>query len=234
MFTRLKEDLQCFKDRDPAARSSLEIFFLYPGFRAVRMYRRAHWCYTHRLFFLARLISQRCVRKTNIEIHPGATIGRRFAIDHGTGVVIGETAVIGDDCLLYQGVTLGGTGKDHGKRHPTLGNNVMVGAGAKILGPFTVGDNSNVAAGSIVLSEIPPNCTAVGIPARIVKQDGIRVDRLDQIHVADPVELELRGLRARVNQLEDELEDQTNACPRLRQRAETQQEPLNDVNFWVI
>ncbi|MBQ4206925.1 MAG: serine O-acetyltransferase, partial [Clostridia bacterium] len=221
MFDRLKEDLQCFKDRDPAARSSLEIFFLYPGFRAVRMYRRAHWCYTHRLFFLARLISQRCVRKTNIEIHPGATIGRRFAIDHGTGVVIGETAVIGDDCLLYQGVTLGGTGKDHGKRHPTLGNNVMVGAGAKILGPFTVGDNSNVAAGSIVLSEIPPNCTAVGIPARIVKQDGIRVDRLDQIHVADPVELELRGLRARVNQLEDELEDQTNACPRLRQRAET-------------
>ena len=234
MFDRLKEDLQCFKDRDPAARSSLEIFFLYPGFRAVRMYRRAHWCYTHRLFFLARLISQRCVRKTNIEIHPGATIGRRFAIDHGTGVVIGETAVIGDDCLLYQGVTLGGTGKDHGKRHPTLGNNVMVGAGAKILGPFTVGDNSNVAAGSIVLSEIPPNCTAVGIPARIVKQDGIRVDRLDQIHVADPVELELRGLRARVNQLEDELEDQTNACPRLRQRVETQQEPLNDVNFWVI
>ena len=233
MFNRLKEDLQCFKDRDPAARSSLEIFFLYPGFRAVRMYRRAHWCYTHKLFFLARLISQRCVRKTNIEIHPGATIGRRFAIDHGTGVVIGETAVIGDDCLLYQGVTLGGTGKDHGKRHPTLGNNVMVGAGAKILGPFTVGDNSNVAAGSIVLSEIPPNCTAVGIPARIVKQDGIRVDRLDQIHVADPVELELRGLRARVNQLEDELEDQTNACPRLRQRAETQ-EPLNDVNFWVI
>ena len=233
MFDRLKEDLQCFKDRDPAARSSLEIFFLYPGFRAVRMYRRAHWCYTHGLFFLARLISQRCVRKTNIEIHPGATIGRRFAIDHGTGVVIGETAVIGDDCLLYQGVTLGGTGKDHGKRHPTLGNNVMVGAGAKILGPFTVGDNSNVAAGSIVLSEIPPNCTAVGIPARIVKQDGIRVDRLDQIHVADPVELELRGLRARVNQLEDELQDQTNACPRLRQRAQ-EQEPLNDVNFWVI
>ena len=234
MFDRLKEDLQCFKDRDPAARSSLEIFFLYPGFRAVRMYRRAHWCYTHKLFFLARLISQRCVRKTNIEIHPGATIGRRFAIDHGTGVVIGETAVIGNDCLLYQGVTLGGTGKDHGKRHPTLGNNVMVGAGAKILGPFTVGDNSNVAAGSIVLSEIPPNCTAVGIPARIVKQDGIRVDRLDQIHVADPVELELRGLRARVNQLEDELEDQTLACPRLRQRAEAAEEPLNDVNFWVI
>ena len=234
MFDRLREDLQCFKDRDPAARSSLEIIFLYPGFRAVRMYRRAHWCYTHKLFFLARLISQRCVRKTNIEIHPGATIGRRFAIDHGTGVVIGETAVIGDDCLLYQGVTLGGTGKDHGKRHPTLGNNVMVGAGAKILGPFTVGDNSNVAAGSIVLSEIPPNCTAVGIPARIVKQDGIRVDRLDQIHVADPVELELRGLRARVNHLEDELEDQTLACPRLRQRAEAEQEPLSDVNFWVI
>ena len=132
MFSRLKEDLQCIKDRDPAARSNLEILFLYPGFKAVRMYRRAHWCYTHKLFFLARLISQRCVRRTNIEIHPGATIGRRFFIDHGTGVVIGETAVIGDDCILYQGVTLGGTGKDHGKRHPTLGNNVMVGAGAKI------------------------------------------------------------------------------------------------------
>ena len=235
MFSRLKEDLQCIKDRDPAARSNLEILFLYPGFKAVRMYRRAHWCYTHKLFFLARLISQRCVRRTNIEIHPGATIGRRFFIDHGTGVVIGETAVIGDDCILYQGVTLGGTGKDHGKRHPTLGNNVMVGAGAKILGPFTVGDNSNVASGSIVLSEIPPNCTAVGIPAKIVKQDGIRVkDRLDQIHVADPVELELSGLRARLDMLEEELDDASNACPRLQKQGKKDNTLWNNEDFWVI
>ena len=235
MFSRLKEDLQCIKDRDPAARSNLEIIFLYPGFKAVRMYRRAHWCYTHKLFFLARLISQRCVHRTNIEIHPGATIGRRFFIDHGTGVVIGETAVIGDDCILYQGVTLGGTGKDQGKRHPTLGNNVMVGAGAKILGPFTVGDNSNVASGSIVLSEIPPNCTAVGIPAKIVKQDGIRVkDRLDQIHVADPVELELSGLRARLDMLEEELDDASNACPRLQKQGKKDNVLWNNEDFWVI
>ena len=235
MFSRLKEDLQCIKDRDPAARSNLEILFLYPGFKAVRMYRRAHWCYTHKLFFLARLISQRCVRRTNIEIHPGATIGRRFFIDHGTGVVIGETAVIGDDCILYQGVTLGGTGKDHGKRHPTLGNNVMVGAGAKILGPFTVGDNSNVASGSIELSEIPPNCTAVGIPAKIVKQDGIRVkDRLDQIHVADPVALELSGLRARLDMLEEELDDASNACPRLQKQGKKDSALWNNEDFWVI
>ena len=233
MFARLKEDIQCIKDRDPAARGTLEILFLYPGFRAVRMYRRAHWCFVHHLFFLARWISQRCVHKTNIEIHPGAQIGRRFFIDHGTGVVIGETTIIGDDCILYQGVTLGGTGKDTGKRHPTLGNNVLVGAGAKVLGPLTIGDNSNVAAGSIVLSDIPPNCTAVGIPAKIVKQDGIRIDRLDQIHVADPVELAIAGLLGRVDQLEEELADTANACPRLRQREE-EKALWSNQNFWVI
>ena len=233
MFTRWKEDIQCIKDRDPAARSTLEIMFLYPSFRAVRMYRRAHWCYVHHLFFLARWISQRCVRKTNIEIHPGAQIGRRFFIDHGTGVVIGETAVIGDDCILYQGVTLGGTGKDHGKRHPTLGNNVLVGAGAKVLGPFKIGDNSNVAAGSIVLSEIPPNCTAVGIPAKVIKQDGIRIDRLDQIHVADPVELALSGVNARLDMLEEEMSDASNACPRLRLR-EHEKDLWIDRDFWVV
>ena len=205
MFDRLREDLQCFKDRDPAARSSLEIFFLYPGFRAVRMYRRAHWCYTHKLFFLARLISQRCVRKTNIEIHPGATIGRRFAIDHGTGVVIGETAVIGDDCLLYQGVTLGGTGKDHGKRHPTLGNNVLVGAGAKLLGNFTIGDGAKIAAGAVVLRNVPENCTAVGIPARVVRRGGEKIpaaDEMDQTHIPDPVALQLSKIEERLAKLE--------------------------------
>ena len=214
MFDRLKEDIQCVKDRDPAARSSVEIMLLYPGFKAVRMHRRAYWCYKHRLFFLARLISQRCAKKTNIEIHPGAQIGRRFFIDHGTGVVIGETTIIGDDVTLYQGVTLGGTGKDHGKRHPTLGNNVMVGAGAKVLGPFTVGDNSNIAAGSVVLTEIPPNSTAVGSPARVVKQNGKRVDRLDQVHVPDPVAQELCVLRAKVERLEKELARTENNKPK--------------------
>lgn len=206
MFDRLKEDLQCVKDRDPAARSSIEIMLLYPGFKAVRMYRRAHWFYKHKMFFAARALSQRCVRKTNIEIHPGAKIGRRLFIDHGTGVVIGETTIIGDDCTIYQGATLGGTGKDTGKRHPTIGNNVLIGAGAKVLGPFKVGDNSNVAAGAVVLTEIPPNSTAVGVPATVVKQDGIRVDRLDQIHIPDPVALEICALRTKVKKLEQKLE----------------------------
>lgn len=202
MFERFKEDLQCVKDRDPAARSSFEIMMLYPGFKAVRMYRRAHWYYSHKMFFLARAVSQRCVKKTNIEIHPGATIGRRLFIDHGTGVVIGETTIIGDDCTIYQGATLGGTGKEHGKRHPTLGNNVMVGCGAKVLGPFKVGDNTNIAAGAVVLSEIPPNSTAVGVPAKIVKRNGKRIDILDHVHVPDPVSQELCALRHKIETLE--------------------------------
>ncbi len=211
MFERFKEDLQCVKDRDPAARSFLEIMLLYPGFKAVRMHRRAHWYYNHKMFFLARAVSQRCVKKTNIEIHPGATIGRRLFIDHGTGVVIGETTIIGDDCTIYQGVTLGGTGKEHGKRHPTLGNNVMVGSGAKVLGPFKVGDNSNIASGAVVLSEIPPNSTAVGVPAKIVKQNGIRVDILDHVHVPDPVNQELCALRYKIEELEKKVSMYENA-----------------------
>ena len=205
MFERFKEDLQCVRDRDPAARSNIEIMLLYPGYKAVRMYRRAHWFHQRKMYFLARAISQRAVRKTGIEIHPGAQIGRRFYIDHGTGVVIGETTIIGDDCTVYQGVTLGGTGKDHGKRHPTLGNNVLVGAGAKVLGPFTIGNNSNVAAGSVVLSAIPENCTAVGSPARVVKQNGIRVDRLDHVHTPDPVAQELCILKSKIEKLEKQL-----------------------------
>ena len=205
MFERLKEDLQCVKDRDPAARSSLEIFLLYPGFKAVRMYRRAHWYYTHKMFFLARAVSQRCVKKTNIEIHPGAQIGRRLFIDHGTGVVIGETTIIGDDCTIYQGATLGGTGKIHCKLHPALGNNVMIGSGAKVLGPFKIGDNSNIASGAVVLTEIPPDSTAVGVPAKVVKQNGIRVDSLDHIHVPDPIAQELCALRSKVERLEKKL-----------------------------
>lgn len=204
-FRLLKEDIQCVKDRDPAATSALEILLLYPGLKAVRSHRRAHWFYKHNLHFLARLISQRTARKTNIEIHPGATIGRRLFIDHGTGVVIGETAVIGDDVTLYQGVTLGGTGKDVGKRHPTVGSGVMIGAGAKVLGPFSIGNNTKIAAGSLVLHEIPENCTAVGAPARVVKRDGKRVDMLDQVHIPDPVMQEFEKLYKRIGELEDEL-----------------------------
>lgn len=203
MFERIREDIATIRDKDPAARSSFEVMMLYNGFKAVRSYRRANWFYRHNMKFLARWISQRCVRKLNIEIHPGATIGRRLFIDHGTGVVIGETTVIGDDCTLYQGVTLGGTGKDKGKRHPTLGNGVMVGAGAKVLGPITIGDNVRIAAGAVVLKDIPDGCTAVGVPAHVVKRNGEKINELDQIHIPDPVAQELQKLEQRIKQLEE-------------------------------
>lgn len=201
MFKRMIEDVNAVRERDPAAKSFWEVFFLYPGVKAIRMHRRANFYYRHNLMFLARLVSQRAARKTGIEIHPGATIGRRLVIDHGTGVVIGETTEIGDDVLIYQGVTLGGTGKDVGKRHPTIGNNVMISAGAKVLGPFKIGDNSRVAAGAIVLTEVPPNSTVVGVPARVVKQDGKRV-ALDQIHIPDPVKQKMDLLEERITVLE--------------------------------
>lgn len=207
MFDRLKEDLQCVKERDPAAKSNMEIMLLYPGFKAVRMYRKAHFFHEHNMHFVARAISQRAARKTGIEIHPGAQIGRRFFIDHGTGVVIGETTIIGDDCTIYQGVTLGGTGKDSGKRHPTLGNNVLVGAGAKVLGPFKIGDNSNVAAGSVVLNEIPENSTAVGSPARVVKRNGKKTNKLDHVHIPDPVSQELCRLEYKIEKLEKKIKE---------------------------
>ena len=206
MFERIKEDIAAVKERDPAATSTLQILLLYPGLKAIRMHRRANWLWRHNQKFWARYVSQRAARKTGIEIHPAATIGRRFFIDHGTGVVIGETAEIGDDVTLYQGVTLGGTGKDTGKRHPTIGNGVMIGAGAKVLGPFKVGDNSNIAAGAVVLEEIPPDCTAVGVPARVVKRNGLRVDSLDQVHIPDPVSQELCRMRVQVERLQKELE----------------------------
>ncbi len=205
MFERLREDIATVRDRDPAARSAVEILFLYPGLKAIRMYRRARWFYKRGFFFIARAISQRAARKTGIEIHPGATIGRRLFIDHGTGVVIGETTEIGDDVTIYQGVTLGGTGKDHGKRHPTIGNNVMIGSGAKVLGPFKVGDNSRIAAGAVVLDTVPDNSTAVGVPAKIVKRDGVRLD-LDQIHVPDPVAQELNRMKKEISSLKRQLQ----------------------------
>ena len=203
MFKRIIEDVNAVRDRDPAARSFWEVFFLYPGVKAIRMHRRAHFYYKHGLMFLARWVSQRAVRKTGIEIHPGATIGKRLVIDHGTGIVIGETTEIGDDVLIYQGVTLGGTGKDTGKRHPTIGNNVMISAGAKVLGPFKIGDNSRVAAGAVVLEEVPPNSTVVGIPARVVRQDGKKVGQLDQIHIPDPVKQKMDSMEERIIQLEN-------------------------------
>lgn len=204
MFDLLKEDIKAIKDRDPAAKSSLEILLLYPGLKAIRMYRRAHKHYLKGHSFRARYISQKAARKTGIEIHPGATIGRRLVIDHGTGIVIGETTEIGDDVLIYQGVTLGGTGKDVGKRHPTIENGVMISAGAKVLGPITVGECSRVAAGAVVLKDVPPNSTVVGVPAKVVRQNGKKVNKipLDQIHIPDPVQQEIDNLNKRLKALE--------------------------------
>ncbi len=198
MFGELLETVNAYLLRDPAAKNPFEVLLLYPGVKAVCYHRRAHWCYEHNHMFLARLISQLGRHRTGIEIHPGAKIGRRLVIDHGMGIVIGETAEIGDDCLIYHGVTLGGTGKDSGKRHPTIGNNVLIGTGAKVLGPFKVGDNSRIAANSVVLSEIPPNCTAVGIPARVVRRRDEIIDyasEVDQVSVSDPIAEELSAIR---------------------------------------
>ncbi|MCR5480703.1 MAG: serine O-acetyltransferase [Ruminococcus sp.] len=198
----VKKDIHSVMERDPAASSAVEVLLTYSGIHAVIVHRLSHSLYLHGHKLTARIISQIMRGLTGIEIHPGAKIGKGLLIDHGSGVVIGETAEIGDYCLLYQGCTLGGTGKDHGKRHPTLGNNVMVGAGAKILGPFKVGDNAKIAANAVVLKEVPPNSTAVGVPARIVRQNGKRTLDLDQVHIPDPVAQELALERKRLARLE--------------------------------
>ena len=201
----MKSDINAVMERDPAARTKLEVMLLYSGYKAVRRHRRAHWFFNHNMKFIARYLSQRNRHKSGIEIHPAAQLGKGVFIDHGMGVVIGETTVVGDTCTIYQNVTLGGTGKDVGKRHPTLGNNVLVGSGAKVLGPFTVGDNARIAAGAVVLREVPANATAVGVPARIVKLNGIRSETLDQIHVSDPVANALVALDNRISELENEV-----------------------------
>ena len=201
---QLLEDIRAYQRNDPAARSAMEILLLYNGLHATIDYRIAHWLLRHHCRFLARAVSQWSKLWTGIEIHPGAQIGKRLVIDHGTGIVIGETAEIGDDCLLYQGVTLGGTGKDVGKRHPTLGNNVMVGAGAKVLGPIHVGNNARIAANAVVLREVPDNATVVGVPGHVVRLCG---EKLDHIHTPDPVMLELETLKQRLSRLEARLED---------------------------
>ncbi|WFR56435.1 serine O-acetyltransferase [Anaerocolumna sp. AGMB13025] len=204
----IKEEMRIIKERDPAIKTPFEVF-LYPSFHAIIRYRIAHKLYVGKHYFLARWYSQRTARKTGIEIHPGATIGKGLFIDHGHGVVIGETAIVGDNVTLYQGVTLGGTGKETGKRHPTIGNNVMISAGAKILGSFTVGENSKIGAGSVVLSEIPPNSTVVGVPGRVVKRDNVKIPRedMDQVHLPDPVYNDLIELQKENDRLKDELQE---------------------------
>ena len=206
IISYVKEEIQVIRERDPAIKSNMEVF-LYPSFRVILRYRLAHKLYLKGHYFWARWISPRGARTTGIEIHPGATIGRGLFIDHGSGVIIGETTVIGDNVTLYQGVTLGGTGKEQGKRHPTLEDNVMVSAGAKILGSFTIGENSKIGAGSVVLEEVPPNCTVVGVPGRIVRMDNKKVPRLDmdQVHLPDPVLNDIRKLQDENIRLHNEL-----------------------------
>jgi len=197
-------DIRAAQKRDPAAKSFFEILFLYQGLHALVSYRAAHFLYRIHFFFLARFISQLTRFVTGIEIHPGARIGKRFFIDHGMGVVIGETAVIGDDVLLYQGVTLGGTGIEKGKRHPTIGNNVVVGAGAKILGNISIGDNSYIGANAVVIKDIPANSTVVGVPGRITRQEGRKIDiKLDHSHILDPIMQSMEELQKRIQSLEN-------------------------------
>ncbi len=209
----IKNEIAIVRERDPAIHSAWEVL-LYPSFKVMLHYRLAHKLYQNKMYFLARYVSQRAVRRTGIEIHPGAVIGEGLFIDHGTGVIIGETTIIGNNVTLYQGVTLGGTGKEHGKRHPTIKDNVMISAGAKVLGSFTVGENSKIGAGSVVLEEVPPNCTVVGVPGRVVKRDNIAIPResMDQVHLPDPVKEDINRLQSanatlerRLQLLEEEL-----------------------------
>lgn len=192
----IREEIRVIRERDPAIHSDMEVF-LYPSFKVMLHYRLAHKLYLKKHYFLARWVSQRGVRKTGIEIHPGAQIGKGLFIDHGNGVIIGETAILGDNVTLYQGVTLGGTGKEQGKRHPTVGNNVMISAGAKVLGSFTIGDNSKIGAGSVVLEEVPPGCTVVGVPGHVVKRDkqSLPQEDLDQVTLPDPVQEDITELK---------------------------------------
>ena len=229
IIANIKEEIRIIRERDPAIHSSMEVF-LYPSFKVMMHYRLAHKLYRKKHFFLARYISQRGVRKTGIEIHPGAEIGRGFFIDHGNGVIIGETAVIGDNVTLYQGVTLGGTGKEHGKRHPTVGNNVMISAGAKVLGSFRIGDNSKIGAGSVVLSEVPPNSTVVGVPGRVVKRNNMALpqETMNQTDLPDPVREDIANLQMANSQLTNRLLDLEAEIKLLRKRLQKDQEEKTD------
>lgn len=222
-FYFLKEEINVVRERDPAIKSNVEVL-LYPGFKALIRHRLAHKLYRNKHYFMARWISQRTARKTGIEIHPGAVIGKGMFIDHGSGVIIGETAIIGNNVTIYQGVTLGGTGKETGKRHPTIGDNVMISAGAKVLGSFTVGENSKIGAGSVVLSEVPPNSTVVGVPGRVVKRDNVRIpyEDMDQIHFPDPVRGDLDRLERENLYMKHALEQMNSRLNKL----ESNQKPL--------
>lgn len=228
VISYIKEEIKVVKERDPAIKSDIEVL-LYPSFKVMLHYRIAHKLYLKKHYFLARWVSQRGVRKTGIEIHPGATIGKGLFIDHGNGVIIGETAIIGDNVTLYQGVTLGGTGKEHGKRHPTVGNNVMISAGAKVLGSFTIGDNSKIGAGSVVLSEVPPNSTVVGVPGRVVKRNNVALpqESMNQTDLPDPVKEDIANLQMANSELTNrllELEQQVKLLER-EAKAEKQSHP---------
>lgn len=206
LIANIKEEIRVIRERDPAIHSNMEVL-LYPSFRVMLSYRRAHKQYLKGHYFRARWISQRAARKTGIEIHPGARIGKGFFIDHGSGVIIGETTMIGDNVTIYQGVTLGGTGKEKGKRHPTIGDNVMISAGAKVLGSFTIGENSKIGAGSVVLKAVPPNSTVVGVPGHVVKKNDVRVPReeLNQTDLPDPVEEDINVLQCANTELTNRL-----------------------------
>ncbi|MCM1188264.1 MAG: serine O-acetyltransferase [bacterium] len=221
IFGNVREEIRIIRERDPAIHSSLEVF-LYPSFKVMMHYRVAHRLYEKGHYFWARWVSQRAVRRTGIEIHPGAKIGKGFFIDHGNGVIIGETAVIGDNVTLYQGVTLGGTGKEHGKRHPTVGNNVMISAGAKVLGSFRIGDNSKIGAGSVVLSEVPPCSTVVGVPGRIVKRGNMALpqETMNQTDLPDPVREDIANLRRENVELTNRLLELENELRRMKKRQE--------------
>ncbi|MCI9463351.1 MAG: serine O-acetyltransferase [Lachnospiraceae bacterium] len=220
----IREEIKLIRERDPAIHSNMEVF-LYPSFRIMLYYRAAHRLYVKKHFFLARWVSQRGARRTGIEIHPGAQIGRGFFIDHGNGVIIGETTIIGDNVTLYQGVTLGGTGKEQGKRHPTIGNNVMISTGAKILGSFTIGDNSKIGAGSVVLKEVPPGSTVVGVPGRVVKRNNVFLpqEEMDQINLPDPVTEELALLQRENEELTNRLIDLEQDVRELKRMKRTEQ-----------
>lgn len=217
IIQNIKEEIRIIRERDPAIHSNMEVF-LYPSFKVMLYYRLAHKMYLRRHYFLARWISQKGSRKTGIEIHPGAKIGKGFFIDHGNGVIIGETTVIGDNVTLYQGVTLGGTGKEQGKRHPTVGNNVMISTGAKVLGSFKIGDNSKIGAGSVVLKEVPPGSTVVGVPGQVVKRNNqaFPQEELDQVNLPDPVREDIVNLQRANTELTNRLLDMERELKELR------------------
>ena len=229
VISYIKEEIKVVKERDPAIKSDIEVL-LYPSFKVMLHYRIAHKLYLKKHYFLARWVSQRGVRKTGIEIHPGATIGKGLFIDHGSGVIIGETAILGDNITLYQGVTLGGTGKEQGKRHPTLEDNVMVSAGAKILGSFTIGANSKIGAGSVVIKPVPPNSTVVGVPGRVVKRDNVRIPAsdLDQVNLPDPVLNDLEKLKADNEMLKEQMTRVIRVLLNQQKRGETGKEVSNE------